>query len=144
MVIRTKKLNENAILPVRAHENDAGADLFACIDEEVVIKPHKTVKIPTGIAVQIPVGWFGAIFARSGLASKYGIRPANCVGVCDCGYTGEYIVALHNDSEFPYTVKPNDKIAQLVIMPYMNAEFVMMSDLDETDRGEGGFGSTGR
>lgn len=144
MVIRMKKLKENAILPVRSHENDAGADLFACIENEVVIKPHKTVKIPTGIAVQVPVGYYGAIYPRSGLSSKYGIRPANCVGVCDCGYTGEYIVALHNDSEFPYTVKPNDKIAQLVISPYAKTDFVFVDEIDETDRGAGGFGSTGR
>lgn len=144
MIIRMKKLRENAILPVRSHMNDAGADLFACIDEEITIKPHKTVKIPTGISVQIPVGHYGAIYPRSGLSSKFGIRPANCVGVCDCGYTGEYIVALHNDSEFPYTVKPNDKIAQLIISPYMKADFVFVDEIEETDRGDGGFGSTGR
>lgn len=144
MVIRMKKLRDNAILPERSHMNDAGADLFACIDEEIIIKPHKTIKIPTGIAVQIPIGYYGAIYPRSGLSSKFGVRPANCVGVCDCGYTGEYIVALHNDSEFPYTVKPNDKIAQLIISPYMKADFIFVDEIEETDRGDGGFGSTGR
>nr|DAW40758.1 MAG TPA: dUTPase [Caudoviricetes sp.] len=144
MMIRIKKLNENATMPSRAHEADAGADLFACLTEEVHIPPHSTVKIPTGIAVEVPLGWFGAIFARSGLATKNSLRPANCVGVCDCGYTGEYIVPLHNDSDREKVIKPNERIAQLVIMPCMKADFVWVNDLDETDRGDGGFGSSGK
>ena len=129
---------------MRASEYAAGYDLFACMDSAVTILPRQTVKIGTGLSVAIPDGWFGAIFARSGLAAKQGLRPANCVGVCDSDYRGEYIVALHNDSEEIRKIEPGDRIAQLVILPFMTAEFYETDTLSETGRGTGGYGSTGR
>lgn len=143
--INIKRLTKTATIPTRQHEGDAGYDLYADIQEPITIKPHKTEIIHTGIAIEIPKGYFGAIFARSGLASKQGLRPANCVGVCDSQYRGEYMVALHNDStEESRTIKHGDRIAQLIVMPYMNVEFNEVDELTETDRGEGGFGSTGK
>lgn len=144
MKILFKKLRADASVPTRGSEYAAGYDLYACMDAPVEIAPHTTKKIGTGLSCAIPEGWFGAVFARSGLASKQGIRPANCVGVCDSDYRGEYIVALHNDSEELRIVSPGDRIAQLVIMPFMPAEFEEVDTLPETKRGEGGFGSTGR
>ena len=141
--IKIKKLNENAHVPSRGSEYAAGYDLYACIDEPMIITPHSTSKIGTGLSVEIPDGYFGAIFARSGLATKQGIRPANCVGVCDSDYRGEYIVALHNDTDIPKTIIPDERIAQLVIMPYLPIEFEEVEELSETKRGEAGFGSTG-
>ena len=142
--IKIKKLNENAMLPSRGSEYAAGYDLYACIMSPVVIAPHQTVKIGTGLAMELPHGYFGAIFARSGLATKNGLRPSNCVGVCDEDYTGEYIVALHNDTDVPQTVNPLERIAQLVVMPYLPIEFVEVNELNDTERGDGGFGSTGK
>lgn len=145
MEIKIKKLKENAVIPSRGSTSAAGYDLYACLDtDSVVIAPHETVKIGTGLAVAVPEGYFGAIFARSGLAAKEGLRPANCVGVADSDYRGEYIVALHNDGNIERTVKNGDRIAQLVIMPYLAVEFCEAQELDETDRGAGGFGSTGK
>ena len=144
MEIRIKKLDPNAMLPTRGSEYSAGYDLYACIGKDISIAPHETQKVGTGLSMEIPVGYFGAIFARSGLASKQGLRPANCVGVCDSDYRGEYIVALHNDSETVQTVKNGDRIAQLVIMPFLSAEFFEVDDLSSTKRGAGGFGSTGK
>ncbi len=145
MEIKIKKLNENAVMPSRGSACAAGYDLYACIDSDSVeIAPHTTVKIGTGLSIAVPEGYFGAIFARSGLAAKEGLRPANCVGVADSDYRGEYIVALHNDSETVRTVSNGDRIAQLVIMPFLSAEFVEADELDETKRGAGGFGSTGK
>ena len=144
MTILLKKLRESAVIPTRGSEYAAGYDLYACLDAPVEIPPHCTAKIGTGIAAAIPEGWFGAVFARSGIAAKQGLRPANCVGVCDSDYRGEYIVALHNDSEEVRTVSPNERIAQLVILPFMSAEFETVDDLPETVRGSGGFGSTGK
>ncbi len=145
MLIHIKKINPNATIPTRGSQYAAGYDLYACIDGgEVTIDPHSTQKIGTGLAIAVPNGYFGAIFARSGLASKEGLRPANCVGVADSDYRGEYIVALHNDSNTPRTVKHGDRIAQLVIMPHLSVEFCESQQLDETDRGSGGFGSTGK
>ncbi len=145
MEIKIKKLRDNAILPSRGSAAAAGYDLYACIsDSEVTIPPHATVKIGTGLAIAVPDGYFGAIFARSGLAAKEGLRPANCVGVADSDYRGEYIVALHNDTDLAKTVKSGERIAQLVIMPYLSVEFDEVDELDETDRGAGGFGSTGK
>ena len=114
------------------------------MDSPVKIRAHETEKIGTGLSVEIPEGYFGAIFARSGLASKNGIRPANCVGVCDCDYRGEYIVPLHNDTDEDYTVNHGDRIAQLIVLPYLTIEFNEVSDLTETSRGIQGFGSTGK
>lgn len=144
MEIAVKKLKESAILPVRGSEQAAGCDLHACIENgKVTLWPGDTAKIPTGIAAAIPDGCFGAIFARSGLATKQGLRPANCVGVIDSDYRGEIIVALHNDSEVDRDIQNGDRIAQLVIMPYIPAKYIEADDLDDTERGAGGFGSTG-
>ena len=145
MKIEIKKLKENAQIPTRGSEKAAGYDLYACIDEEsVTIPAHSTVKIGTGLAIAVPDGYFGAIFARSGLAAKQGLRPANCVGGADSDYRGEYIVALHNDTDEDKTISKNERIAQLVIMPYLSVEFDEVDTLDETERGAGGFGSTGK
>ena len=145
MLINVKKLRENATLPTRGSAQAAGYDLYACIDGgSVTIAPHSTEKIGTGLAIAVPDGYFGAIFARSGLAAKRGLRPANCVGVADSDYRGEYIVALHNDTDEPRTVAAGERIAQLVVMPYLSVEFTEIADLDETGRGAGGFGSTGK
>jgi len=144
MEIQLKKLNPKAVIPTRGSKYAAGYDLYACISEDVTVLPHETQKIGTGIALSLPEGYFGAVFARSGLASRQGLRPANCVGVCDSDYRGEYIVALHNDGEEPKTVKNGDRIAQLVIMPFLPVDFEEVSELDDTERGAGGFGSTGK
>lgn len=142
--IKIKKLTDTAKTPTRGSEYAAGYDLYADVKEDVQIKPHETVKIGTGLAMEIPDGYFGAIFARSGLAAKEGLRPANCVGVCDSDYRGEYIVAIHNDSEETKTVTAGERIAQLVIMPYLPVTFDEVAELTDTNRGEGGFGSTGK
>lgn len=145
MTIRYKKLKPDAIEPFRGSKNAAGYDLFACPDaESTAIGAGETVKIGTGLAFEIPEGYFGAIFARSGLAAKQGLRPANCVGVADSDYRGEYIVALHNDSDTEKIVRKGDRIAQLVILPYLSAEFLPADELCDTERGSGGFGSTGK
>ena len=144
MKINIKKLNENAIIPTRGSEGAAGMDLYACTSSPIIIMPHNTVKVGTGIAVELPHGYFGAIFARSGLATKQGLRPANAVGVCDEDYKGEYIVALHNDTDIPQTINPMERIAQLVVMPYLPVEFNEVDELKDTERGTGGFGSTGK
>ncbi len=144
MRIKIKRLTETAIIPTRGSEHAAGYDLYADMQEPVVIKPHQTMKVGTGLAVEIPEGYFGAIFARSGLATKQSLRPANCVGVCDSDYRGEYIVALHNDSDVEQVIQAKDRIAQLVVMPYLAVEFDEVEELEETKRGTGGFGSTGK
>ena len=143
MNINITKLNDRAVIPTKGHMGDAGFDLYACIEEPISIKPGETVKVPIGLAVEIPNGYFGAVFARSGLATKQGLRPANCVGVCDAPYRGEYIVPLHNDSNEERVVNPQDRIAQLIIMPFLEVQFNIVDDLSETERGNGGFGSTG-
>ena len=144
MKIQVKKLRPDAILPTAGSQYAAGYDLYACMDGPVTIPPRTTAKVGTGLSIAVPEGWFGAVFARSGLATKQGLRPANCVGVCDSDYRGEYIVSIHNDSGEPQTVSPGDRIAQLVILPYMTAEFEEADALPETARGAGGFGSTGK
>ena len=144
MKINIKKLTKTAQIPTRQHEGDAGYDLYADIQEPITIEPHTTEFIHTGIAIEIPDGYFGAVFARSGLASKQGLRPANCVGVCDSIYRGEYMVALHNDFDIARIVCPEDRIAQLIVMPYLYVEFNEVDELPDTERGDGGFGSTGR
>ncbi len=142
--IKIKKLTDTAKTPTRGSEHAAGYDMYADVKEDVQIKPHETVKIGTGLAMEIPDGYFGAIFARSGLAAKEGLRPANCVGVCDSDYRGEYIVAIHNDSEETRTITAGERIAQLVVMPYLPVTFDEVAELTDTNRGEGGFGSTGK
>ena len=141
--VQVKKLDGRAILPTRGSAYAAGYDLYACPDGGVTIAPHATAKLGTGLAFALPEGTFGAVFARSGLAAKEGLRPANCVGVVDCDYRGELIVALHNDGDVPRTVMPGERIAQLVLLPYLPMEFEEVSALPETARGAGGFGSTG-
>ena len=143
MYIDVKKLNENAVIPTRAHDGDAGVDLYACLGDSVIIKSGETVKIPTGLSIAIPDGYFGGVVARSGLATKQGLRPANCLGICDAPYRGEYIVALHNDSKEDRVVNHGDRIAQLVVIPFLPARFIEVYELTETERGTGGFGSTG-
>ncbi len=141
--INIKKFSEKAIIPTYGSEYAAGADLYACIDDTITINPGETKLIKTGIGLEIPVGYAGLIYARSGLASKKGLAPANKVGVVDADYRGEVMVALHNHSNEEKTIEPNERIAQLVITPYLTAIFNEVEDLEDTDRGEGGFGSTG-
>ena len=143
MDVKIKKLNPNAHIPTKGSDKAAGYDLYACIEEAIEIQPQKMVKIGTGIAVTPPEGYFGAIFARSGLSTKRGLRPANCVGACDEDYTGEYIVVLYNDSNLVQTVEPGERIAQLVFLPYISVNMIEVDELEETERGDGGFGSTG-
>ena len=145
MQIKIKKVNPNAKTPTHGSEQAAGYDLYACLDaEKITIPAHQTVKVSTGLSMASPNGYFGAIFARSGLAAKEGLRPANCVGVVDSDYRGEFIVMLHNDTDEPKTVSNHDRVAQLVIMPYMSVDFEETDSLDDTQRGAGGFGSTGK
>jgi len=143
MNIRYKKLNDLAKVPTRGSEYAAGYDLYAATEAEMHLFPHTTQLVPTGLSFELPEGYFGAIFARSGLASKRGLRPANCVGVVDSDYRGEVMVALHNDSDYIMTLEPEERIAQLVLMPYMNMTFEEVDELEHTQRGNGGFGSTG-
>jgi dUTP pyrophosphatase len=142
--VNIKKLNPKATIPTLGSEFAAGADLYACIDEPVTINPGETTLIKTGLAMEIPVGYAGLIYARSGLASKRGLAPANKVGVVDADYRGEVMVALHNHSNIPATVEPQERIAQLVIAPFLQVGFTEVHELSETVRGEGGFGSSGR
>jgi len=138
-----KKLNDKATIPTYGSEYAAGADLYACIDEKITFLPGETKLIPTGLAMEIPAGYAGLIYARSGLASKKGLAPANKVGVVDADYRGEVMVALHNHSTVEASIEPNERIAQLVITPYLTAHFEEVETLSETVRGAGGFGSTG-
>ena len=142
--VKIKKLRENAIIPTYGSEFAAGADLYACLDESVTIDVGETKLIPTGIALSSPVGFAGLIYARSGLASKRGLAPANKVGVVDSDYRGEVMVALHNHGKEAQTIEAGERIAQMVIAPYIAANFIPSDELDDTVRGEGGFGSTGR
>ena len=144
MDVSVKKLKENAILPTRGSEAAAGADLYACLEEAVTIAPHETKLIPTGLAMELPLGWAGLVYARSGLASKRDLAPANKVGVIDSDYRGQVMVALHNHSQEDQVVNPGERVAQLVITPVFTPGFREVDDLSETDRGSGGFGSTGR
>lgn len=150
-----KKLYSDAIVPTKGTSYSAGFDLYAHNIKDVIenkdytdfkyftIRPNETVKVGTGIALEIPEKCFGGIFARSGLATKQGLRPSNCVGVIDSDYRGEIIVALHNDSDKPQQINFGDRIAQLVLIPYLLSYVQLVDDLSETDRGNGGFGSTG-
>lgn len=142
--MKIKKLNENATVPTYGSACAAGADLYACEENAVTIEPGKTVLVHTGIAMAIPDGYVGLIYARSGLACKRGLAPANKVGVIDSDYRGEIMVALHNHGEVAQTVESGERIAQIVFTPYVAAEFTVADTLDDTVRGEGGFGSTGK
>lgn len=142
--VNVKKLNPNAILPTLGSEYAAGSDLYACEPKPVVINPGETVMIHTGLAMELPVGYAGLIYARSGLACKRGLAPANKVGVVDPDYRGEFMVALHNHSSIAQQIENGERIAQMVITPYITPAFNEVDELCETSRGEGGFGSTGR
>ena len=141
--VNIKKLKANATIPTYGSDFAAGADLYACLEEELTIMPGETFLVPTGLAMALPCGYAGLIYARSGLASKKGLAPANKVGVIDSDYRGEIMVALHNHSKKAATILPDERIAQLVITPYIVANYITVDSLDETKRGEGGFGSTG-
>ena len=143
MKINIKKLNDNAIIPTYGSEYAAGADLYALTECDIEIEPHTTYIVHTGVALEIPEGLVGLIYARSGLATKQGLAPANKVGVIDSDYRGEIMVALHNHSNEKKTVKNGERVAQLVIMPYVTAQFEECEDFSETDRGAKGFGSSG-
>ena len=142
--IAVKKLDKRAVLPVYGSAYAAGADLYAVLDAPLAIAPGETKLIKTGLSMEIPEGYAGLIYARSGLASKRGLAPANKVGVVDADYRGEVMVALHNHSNSVQEVAPMERIAQLVVAPFLKAEFVETEELSETVRGEGGFGSTGK
>ena len=145
MNVPIQKLRPGAKIPTRGSQQAAGYDLYACLEQDTLTIPaHETGKIPTGIALAIPQGYFGAMFARSGLATKQGLRPANCVGVVDSDYRGECLIFLHNDSDQPRCIANGDRVAQLVLLPYLSAEFQETDTLEETLRGAGGFGSTGK
>lgn len=141
--VRIKKLNENAKAPTYGSAYSAGADLYACEEAAVTIEPGKCVLIHTGLSFEIPEGFAGLIFARSGLATKKGLAPANKVGVIDADYRGEVMVSLFNQSGVPQTVEPGERVAQMVITPFLKADFTVSDELSDTARGEGGFGSTG-
>ena len=143
-IIKYQKLNEYAKEPTRGSIAAAGYDLYAATAEPTIIEPHCTVKVSTGLAIELPEGTFGAIFARSGLATKQGLRPANCVGVVDSDYRGPVIAAIHNDTDETQIIEPQERIAQLVVLPYLPIELVEVTELTETERGSGGFGSTGK
>lgn len=144
MEIPVKILSDTAILPTRGSEQAAGYDLYADIPEAILLGPGDTLKINTGISIAIPQGFFGGIYPRSGLATKQGLAPANKVGVIDSDYRGPIIVALYNQSAVPQFIHPGDRIAQLIIQPYVSFAWKEVKDLDETERGDGGFGSSGK
>lgn len=141
--VNIKKLNDNAKLPTYGTNYAAGCDLYACIEEDLTFKPGDTILVKTGVSMEIPIGYAGLIYARSGLATKKGLAPANKVGVIDSDYRGEIMVALHNHSNEERIVEKGERIAQMVITPYLKAMFNEVEELDETDRGNSGFGSTG-
>ncbi len=144
MIVRIKKLRPNAQPPVYSSEGAAGADLRVCLDEPVTILPGETKMLPLGMAIEIPEGYVGLAYARSGLASKRGIAPANKVGVIDSDFRGEMMAALHNHGSEPQVIEPGERVLQLVIAPVVQAVFSEAEELSETGRGEGGWGSTGR
>jgi len=142
--VRVKRLRENAVLPTYGSAEAAGADLYACLDTEIVINPGESAFIPTGLAMELPKGCAGLIYARSGLACKRGLAPANKVGVVDSDYRGEFMVVLHNHSLQPQTVCNGERIAQLVITPVLTPDYAEVDVLSDTVRAGGGFGSTGK
>lgn len=142
--IAVKKLRPGAKLPTFGSQQAAGADLYACLEEPVDILPGQTKFIPTGLAMEIPVGYAGLIYARSGLACKQDLAPANKVGVVDSDYRGEFMIALHNHGSIARTVNHGDRVAQLVVTPVLIPQYIEVEELTDTDRGIGGFGSTGK
>ena len=143
MTVKIVKLNPNAHIPTYGSASAAGADLYACIEQTVCIQPGQTVLVPTGLSMEIEEGFAGFIYARSGLATKRGLAPANKVGVIDSDYRGEIMVALHNHGTEAQTVADGERIAQIVFAPYYAADFTVVEELNDTARGDGGFGSTG-
>ena len=141
--VNLKKLDDRATIPTYGSANAAGADLYACLAAPVTIEPGETFLVPTGLAMELPEGYAGLIYARSGLASKRGLAPANKVGVIDSDYRGQIIVALHNHSKTAATIEHGERVAQLVVTPYIMSVFNEVAELDDTERGAGGFGSTG-
>ena len=144
MIVRFKKLTETAKTPTRGSEDAAGYDLYVDSDKPITIREGETKALNTGIAIEIPKGYFGGVYCRSGLATKRGLRLPNCVGVIDSDYRGNIGVALHNDTDEDQTIQPYERVAQIIIQPYQSVEFQETEELTETARGEGGFGSTGR
>lgn len=142
MKVKIKPLYKDTIIPTKADEDSAGYDLYAMND--MYFEPHTTHKVSVGFAMELPKGTFGAIYARSGLATKRGLRPANCCGIVDASYRGEVFVALHNDTEEWREIKKGDRIAQLIVTEYPQVDFDIVDELSETERGEGGFGHSGR
>ena len=142
--VAVKKLRPGAVMPKFGSKEAAGADLYACLEESVSIAPGQTVFIPTGLAMALPRGYVGLVYARSGLACKQDLAPANKVGVSDSDYRGELLVGLQNSSDQEYVIQPGDRIAQLMVAPVIQAKVTMVDELDETARGAGGFGSTGK
>lgn len=146
--LKIKRLTNTSILPIKAHSSDACFDIYADTlsfknADEIIIEPHETVKIPTGFATNIPYGYWGAVFARSGLATNQGLRLANCVAVIDEPYTGEWLIPLHNDTDEPQAIRHGDRIAQFTLLPYFDTILKEVDELSTTDRGSGGFGSSG-
>ena len=144
MNVKVKKLNDFAKIPTHGSEAAAGYDLYAATNYNIQIQPHSTIKVGTGLSFELPENTFGAIFARSGIATKRGLRPANCVGVIDSDYRGECIVALHNDTDYTMEIAAGERIAQIVLLPYLPIDFEEVKDLSETERNAGGFGDSGR
>ena len=144
MNVAVKKLKEKAILPTYGSQQAAGADLYACLDGDLTIAPGETVSVPTGLAMELPTGYVGLIYARSGLACKRDLAPANKVGVIDSDYRGEFIVALHNHGKAAQTISHGERVAQLVITPVLTVDFTETDELSDTQRAAGGFGSTGK
>ncbi len=144
MEIKIKKLDPRAAIPARASADSAGADLYALLDTPVTVQPHTTEFIHTGLSIETPKGYVSLVFARSGLATKSGLAPANKVGVIDADYRGEIMIALHNHSDDPVTVTDGQRVAQLVIVPVLETNFIESDELTATERGAGGFGSTGK
>lgn len=144
MIVKYKKLNDLATLPTRGSDYAAGYDLYAATEYDILINPHTTVKIDTGLSIELPHGTFGAIYPRSGIATKRSLRCANCVGVIDEDYRGSIVVAVHNDSDITQVVSAKERIAQLIVQKYEDVEFKEADELSDTERGTGGFGSTGK
>ena len=142
--IKVKRIKEKAIIPTYGSDEAAGADLYACIDEPVTIEPGASAFIPTGLSMELPRGYAGLIYARSGLACKRGLAPANKVGVVDSDYRGEFMIVLHNHGSSPQTIEHGERIAQLVITPVFTPGFTEVDVLSDTERSNGGFGSTGK
>lgn len=143
MTVKIVKLCENAHIPTYGSVSAAGADLYACIEQPVIIRPGQTLLVPTGLCMEIEEGFAGFIYARSGLATKRGLAPANKVGVIDSDYRGQVMVSLHNHSDKEQTVEPGERVAQMVFAPVYQAQFILADTLEQTERGSGGFGSTG-